>query len=365
MYDFQRRRDLLVAKLAETGADAMLVTDLTNVRYLTGFSGDSTYLLLTAAQAWLLSDSRYDTQIAQECPDLELVSRTAAREMVDLVAETLRSAGVSSVAIESDAMSKWTFDLLSAAAAQIRWIDTHGMVQAQRAVKDSDEIQVIRQAVRMAQTAFLQWRAQLSGELSERAAAYRLENEIRRLGGEGQAFDTIVAVDDRAALPHAGATDHQLAGARSILVDWGARFQGYHSDLTRVLLLAPPSPQLEEIHRVVVAAQRAAIAMIRPGVETNQVDGAARQVIAQAGYGPAFGHGLGHGFGLQIHEQPRLSPLATGTLAPGMVVTVEPGIYLPGQCGVRIEDDVLVTADGCEVLSDLPQSLQDNWIVFG
>ncbi len=369
MFDYAARRQRLWQALTRPGAgcehcDAFLVTDETNVRYLSGFSGDSSYLVLGEHRQFILSDSRYDTQIGQECPDLELVTRTAAREMKAVLAETLGGQGWRRVAIESDAMSKATYDGFAAEMPAVEFADTRGLVLALRAVKDAAEIALIRRSIAIAEAAFLQWKQDLRGDWTELQAAYHLENLIRQHGGQGRAFDTIVAGGPRAALPHAGATDQPLGAHNTLLLDWGAKFQGYCSDLTRVLVAGDPPPKLAEIHAVALEAHTRAIAAIRPGARLQEVDAIARDTIAQAGYGDYFGHGLGHGFGLQIHESPRLSPTATEELAVGMIVTVEPGIYLPHDCGVRIEDDVLVTENGCEVLSQLPRSLADNRIDF-
>lgn len=369
MFDFAARRQRLWRTLTAPGSgrehcDAFLITDETNVRYLSGFSGDSSYLLLGEHRQFILSDSRYDTQIGAECPDLELVTRTAAREMKAVVAETLRGQGWRSVAIESDAVTKATYDGFAAELPAVEFIDTRGLVLGLRAVKDAAEIALIRRSIAIAEAAFRQWKQDLRADWSELHAAHHLEHLIRQLGGQGRAFDTIVAGGPRAALPHAGATDQPLGAHTTLLLDWGAKFQGYCSDLTRVLVAGDPPAKLAEIHAVALEAHTRAIAAIRPGAQLQAVDAIARDTIAQGGFGAYFGHGLGHGFGLQIHESPRLSPTANSELEVGMIVTVEPGIYLPHDCGVRIEDDVLVTENGCEVLSQLPRSLADNRIDF-
>jgi Xaa-Pro aminopeptidase len=364
MFDYQRRRDSLWQNVQALPAQGILITDEVNVRYLTGFSGDSTYLLVSDQGHCLISDSRYDTQIAAECPDLELVTRTAAQEMKSLVGQTLRRFALGIVAIEADALSKAAYDGLVSQAEGVRFVDTVGLVLAQRAIKDEQEIELIRQSIRIAEAAFLDLVAELRADWTEQQTAYGLEERIRSRGGEGRAFDTIIAGGARAALPHAGVSPRRLGESQSILVDWGAKYRGYCSDLTRVLVVGQPSETLVEIHQVVCRAQERAIAAIRPGVKLKEIDELARRTIAESGFGAYFGHGLGHGFGLQIHESPRLSPLATDSLQAGMIVTVEPGIYLPGDCGVRIEDDVLVTDSGCEVLSNLPRSLDDNQVAL-
>lgn len=360
MFDYLSRRQKLLENIRTLDVDAILITDEINVRYLSGFTGDSTYLLLSPTHQFIISDSRYDTQIADECPDLELVTRTARVEMQQSISDTVAKAGYSKIAYESDALTKHRFDQFLQAMPSVQWCDTQQLVVNQRAVKDEQEIQIIRHSIDLAQRAFLAAKATLSGGQTERQVAHRMEATIRDLGGQGRAFDMIVGVGPRAALPHAGITDCRIDASSFVLLDWGANYAGYASDLTRVLVTGSVSQEFTKVYETVRQAQLKAIQTIRPGAKLVDVDSAARDFIADAGYGDYFGHGLGHGFGLQIHEQPRFSPTAQGVLEPGMVITVEPGIYLPGNLGVRIEDDVLVTEDGCEVLSSLPTALEDN-----
>lgn len=360
MFDFAGRRERLLQELKPLDVQGILVTNEVNVRYLSGFTGDSSYLLLTEDKQFIISDSRYDTQIADECPDLELVTRTARKEMRESVAETVRSCSLNRLALETDSLTKQVFDQLAEVLPEVNWRDTTQLIVNLRAIKDEQEIQLIRQAVALAERCFLCARARIHGEMSELQVAHQMESVIRELGGQGRAFDMIVAAGPRAALPHAGTTTGKVGSSPFVLFDWGANYQGYVSDLTRVLITGDVSDQFIKVYNTVREAQEKAIELIRPGQSLKAVDDAARGWIDQAGFGDYFGHGLGHGIGLQVHEQPRFSPTAEGVLKPGMVVTVEPGIYLPGNLGVRIEDDVLVTEDGCEVLSSLPKCLEDN-----
>ena len=238
------------------------------------------------------------------------------------------------------------------------------MVEELRAIKDRDEIAEIRRAVRIAEQAFGVVRASLRPEMSEKQIANLLDSQIRMFGGDGLSFDPIVAVGERAALPHGVATEKRVAEADLLLVDWGAWYGGYLSDLTRVLVTGKISPKLERVYEVVREAQRRAIDCIRPGVQMDAVDAAARNFIAAAGFGKNFGHGLGHGIGLEIHESPRIAKNTQQPLRPGMVVTVEPGIYIQGWGGVRIEDDVLVTRSGHEVLSSVTKDLEASLVQF-
>jgi Xaa-Pro aminopeptidase len=242
---------------------------------------------------------------------------------------------------------------LSEALPGIQLMSTTGTVEQLREIKDRTELDEIREAVRLAEKVYGVIRAALQPEQTEREIASEIEHCIRQFGGNGCAFPPIVAAGARAALPHAVPTDQPVGDSDLLLLDWGAVARHYRSDLTRVLVTGRISPKLERIYGVVLKAQEQAIAAIRPGVLMSDVDHAARSVIAKAGFGKRFGHGLGHGFGLEIHEAPRISASADRALKAGMVVTVEPGIYIPNWGGVRIEDDILVTRDGHEVLSSL------------
>ena len=351
--------------MKRAGVDAMLVTHETNVTYLTGFTGDSSYLLMLPRKELLLSDSRYTTQIAEQCPDVDAEIRTASSTMLQLVAKTTKSARCKKLAIESESVSKSLYDQICESVTTTELVPTSGWVEELRAVKDKSEIKLIRESVRIAQRAFQVAKAELTPEQTEAEIGHNLEHYIRRFGGQRCSFDPIVAVGPRAALPHAELTDQRIATSPFVLMDWGAQYEGYASDLTRVLVTGKISPKFERIYNLVLKAQLAAIDKIRPGADLKMVDATARRVIDRAGFGKNFGHGLGHGFGLQIHELPRLSPISDGKLKPGMVVTVEPGVYLPQWGGVRIEDDVLVTRDGHLVLSDLPKRLEDCVVELG
>ena len=339
------------------GADAILITNFTNVTYLTGFTGDDSYLLVGADVEVMLSDPRYTQQLGEECPGLDLAIRRPSATIISLVESVVKKAHVMRLAVEAASMTLHMHDRIAAALPHVVLIPTSGLVEKQREIKDKEEVDEIREAIRLAEQAFGVIRAALRPEQTEREIAFELEHQIRRFGGAGCGFPPIVAVGARAALPHAVPTQQQVGAGDLLLIDWGATARLYCSDLTRILVTGRISPKLERIYGVVLRAQEQAIASIRPGVLMSEVDAIARGVIAKAGYGKQFGHGLGHGFGLEIHEAPRLAAQQDRPLKAGMVVTVEPGIYFPQWGGVRIEDDILVTRDGHEVLSSLPKEL--------
>jgi Xaa-Pro aminopeptidase len=368
------RRRQLRDTLAAEGLNAFLITNPVSVTYLSGFSGDSTYLVLARERDLLVSDGRYTGQLAEECPGLETFIRPPSQPLTNAAGEVIGKLGLHALGFESGHLTVAEYEALRELAPAVSWKANADRVESLRAVKDVFEIEQIRQAVRMAQQAFAMFRAMLRPEDREKDLHDAMEYYIRRAGGRCTSFPSIVAVGDRAALPHAPPSYHRVADADLLLVDWGASGAFYKSDLTRVLITHKNSAfcradrraefeaKLREVYPVVLRAQERAFAVLRPGVVAADVDAEARAVINAAGFGPFFSHGLGHGIGLQIHEAPMMKPGSSAVLQAGMVVTVEPGIYLPGWGGVRIEDDVLITPDGCELLTSVPRDLESAQI---
>lgn len=346
------RRCRACAKVA-----AFLVSKPQDVTYLTGFSGEDSILLTAPRWACLVTDGRYSEQAAVECTDLEIHIRKGP--LLDAVADILKKRKVRSLAIQGGHM---TVDARSSLASKLpsrRIREVREVVSALRIVKDAEEIKTIRKAIRVAERAF---KMLLAGGAkgfvgrSERAIAALLDYNMRLEGAEEPAFETIVAAGKHGSLPHYRPGASVIRFGQAVLIDWGARVKGYCSDLTRVVFVGRIPPKIAAVYDIVLRGQRAGIAAIRPGVAGGSVDRSARAVIDRAGYGREFVHGLGHGIGLEIHEGPTLGQSAGGRLRSGMVVTVEPGIYIPGVGGVRIEDDVLVVPGGRRRLSTLPHS---------
>jgi Xaa-Pro aminopeptidase len=363
MPDFAERRNKLRRLLKGAGVDSLLVTDFTNVTYLTGFTGDSSYLLVKAdgksGGETLLSDFRYITQLEEECPGLDVVIRKTGIKVSDAVRDIASKHKASRLGIEGGSMTVALRESLHGKVPG-ELVSTSGLVEQLREIKDKEEVEEIRQAVKIASKAFAAVRATLRPEQTEKEVADELEAQVRRHGGQCTSFTPIVGVGKRGALPHGRPLPNvHIRDDEFVLIDWGARGRQYVSDLTRILVTGRISPKLERVYGVVLKAQLAAIEAIRPGALMKDVDAAARNVIAKAGFGDKFGHSLGHGIGLQVHEQPRLAVDQDRPLKAGMVVTVEPGIYLPDWGGVRIEDDVLVTKSGHEVLSSVPKQLEE------
>ncbi len=366
------RRDRLRAKLAQDGVDAYLISGVANVTYLTGFKGEASHLVVSKNKDILVSDARFTEQIKNECPGLEAIIRPPTKKTLDMVAEAIRSIKALSIGFECQVLTVSDFESLKEILPECSWLATRERVETQRMVKEPIEIEAIMAAIQMAQDAFTALSKSLSPSQTEKNVADELERLMRSMGAQCAAFPIIVAAGLNAALPHAIPSQHCIGNESLLLVDWGASSpSGYKSDLTRVLdthNFSKTSGQVEskdklrKIYSVVQKAQKAAFDSIKPGVKALDVDRAARQLIAEAGFGEYFGHGLGHGIGLQIHEAPWLRPVSETVLEPGMVFTLEPGIYLPGWGGVRIEDNILVTSSGAQYLTGISRELDDNII---
>jgi Xaa-Pro aminopeptidase len=363
---FPARRAALRALLPGAGVDALLVTDLVNVRYLTGFTGSNAALLVHAGgdgASRFCTDGRYRTQAAAEVPDLEtVIDRASALEL----AKRVSALGVERLGFESDAVTVDAHDALADAAggtgggaARVTLHRAPGLVQRLRAVKDADEVEALRRACAVGDAALADLLAAggLRAGRSEREVALDLEDRMRRHGAAGPAFETILAAGVNSAVPHHRPTAAPLRQGDLVKLDFGALVDGYHSDMTRTVVLGRAADWQRELHALVAQAQAAGCAALVPGTEVAAVDAAARGVVERAGRGEEFVHGLGHGVGLQIHEAPALASTATGRLAAGMVVTVEPGVYLPGRGGVRIEDTLVVRDQGPELLTHTTREL--------
>jgi Xaa-Pro aminopeptidase len=353
------RRNKLRRQLKSEGLDALLVTNFKNVTYLTGFTGDDSYLVVSRSGDTLISDQRYTTQLEEECPGLDLAIRGPGTKMLDFTASTVQKAKLGKLGVEADSMTLALRDGLAKAMPKVELTPASGWVERLRMTKDRDEIERTRRACELARRTFDVVRAKLTPSMTELEVANELEYQARRFGAKGMSFESIVAAGPRAALPHARPTGRKIGESDFTLIDWGVNEGLYMSDLTRMVPTAKISPKLRKLYGVVLKAQLAGIEAIRPGVTCEQVDRAARSVIEKAGHGKAFGHGLGHGVGLEIHEAPRLAQNQPTVLEPGMIVTVEPGVYYPGWGGIRIEDDVLVTRSGHEVLTSVPKELEE------
>lgn len=342
---------------SEAKVDALLVTKPVDVSYLSGFGGEDSFLLVEDDRAVLLTDGRFGEQAEKECPGVEIFVRNGP--ITAALAEVLKGRKVRRLAVQGEHVTLKLHKALQAALGKRKLLPVSGMVSAGRIVKDHAELASIRKAIRVAQRAFRELQGKGAGwwiGRSEQSLAAELDAAMRRLGATGSSFPTIVASGPGSSVPHYRPGLRKVRKGEAVLVDWGAVVDGYCSDLTRVVFAGTIPPALKDVYEVVLAAQQAGMESIRSGVHCKTADAAARKVIEQAGYGDKFIHGLGHGIGREIHEAPGVAARSDTPLRSGMVVTVEPGIYLPGVGGIRIEDDVLVTADGQQKLSSLSRS---------
>jgi Xaa-Pro aminopeptidase len=357
------------ARIEARGLDALVVTHPPNVRYLTNHAGSAGVLVLTRDAVSLLADFRYTAAVQQlqgsahACPGLEL--RLVPDSYDEAIVTALEEARTARVAVESTYLTvarfEWLRRTLAARGPGVELRAEESPVDAARLVKDAWEVGALREsASRLTPVAAAALEAVRRG-VAERDVAAVIETEIRHAGFERAAFDTIVASGPNAALPHHRAGDRRIAAGDLVVLDFGGVLDGYCCDLTRTVAVGAPDAEAVRVFEAVRDAQAAAIAAVRPGIAATAVDRAARAVLEARGLGPNFGHGTGHGLGLEVHEAPRVTrprpDLDAVTLEPGMVFTIEPGAYRPGWGGVRIEDDVAVTADGCEVLTAVPREL--------
>lgn len=340
--------------LDDKGLDAFLVSSPPNRRYLSGFTGSAGYLLISRSESVLCTDFRYLEQAKEQAPDFRLKRMSALMDWFPGLASEL---GVKNIGIEADDITVSTRLAFQKAIDQsdndsdILLVETSHLVDMLRVVKYQDELKLLKQAIEITDQAFEEVSFQIKPGIRESEIAWSLEKAMRERGAEALAFDIIVGAGSNAALPHHRADDTVISNGQSVVIDMGAQFEGYCADLTRTVFVGQPDEKLRHIYDIVLGAQRVAIEGVKVGMTGGDLDQMARKVISEAGYGDNFGHSLGHGVGLAVHEFPRVGPNSTDLIDEGMVFTIEPGIYLSGLGGVRIEDIVLVKNGIAEVVS--------------
>jgi len=354
--------------MKELSLDGILLTHPPDLAYLTNFTGEDSVGLITAKDFFLATDFRYQEQAANEAGWLKVHLREA--KMSDVLARVLCDAKVKRVGFEANFTTVGQIDALTIALkgegnngikspVKVELVPMDNVMVNIRKVKDDHEIDLVRKSVGVAEEAFEAIRSEIKVGQSENYLAGLLQFEMRSRGASGSSFPVIVAAGPNSSLPHYRPQETLVKADQPLLFDWGAVFKGYCSDLTRTMMMGRVSVKMKKIYQVVLEAQQTAIKFLRPGVTTQQADIVAREVIVKAGFGKEFGHGLGHGIGREIHELPSMRKIGGDEeLRPGMIVTVEPGIYIAGEGGVRIEDDILITHSGCEVLSSLEKTLE-------
>ncbi|MCU1450925.1 MAG: Xaa-Pro aminopeptidase [Acidimicrobiales bacterium] len=347
--------------LVDAGCDALLVTHLVNVRYLTGFTGSAGLLLVLPDDVVLTTDGRYRDQSAEQLSAAGVVARIEVGATLAVQQEALSAAArtVGRLGLEADSVT-WAqqrrFEADWFPSAEL--VATEGAVEDLRRVKDDGEVARMAEAARIADDALAAVLPLLAGGITEREVALALDYEMRRLGADGSSFETIVASGPNGAKPHARPTDRAVQPGELVVIDFGAVVEGYCSDMTRTVCVGEPQGDVERrMVDVVAASQQAGVDAVTAGARGRDVDEVCRAVIAEAGWADSFIHGTGHGVGLEIHEAPRVASTSVDVLAAGHVVTVEPGVYLADHGGVRIEDTVVVTDDGCRVLTNAPKEL--------
>lgn len=348
----EQRLTRLRAALEKQGLDAMLVLRPENRRYLSGFTGSAGILLVTQDEQVFLTDFRYTQQAEEQCKHCRIVEYPNGANPNTYVFELLRAKSAKRLGFESDFVTYAQHQSFLQAFSEVELIPAAGLIEELRLYKEESELVILRQAAKIADDAFAHILTVLKPGLTEREVALELETFMRKAGADSSSFDIIVASGHRSALPHGRASDKVIEYGDFVKMDFGAYYQGYCSDLTRTVVLGQPSDKQREIYETVLEAQLHAVATIKAGMTGREADALARDIIAAKGYGDNFGHSLGHGLGMLVHEAPSLSQQrGDQVLEPGMVVTVEPGIYLPDFGGVRIEDDIVITDKGNEVLT--------------
>ncbi len=334
----------------------LLLTDFVNVAYITGFTGGDSFAFITPQKQYVITDSRYTEQANKQASSFGVITRRA--DMVEEIKKLLKKHHRRELHFEAAALSYDLFRTYRKALAGVSLKPARPLVQKLRIIKDAGEIKAIRKAVAVAEGAMRKLRKHIRPGISENELAAKLEYQMRLLGASKAAFAAIVASGRNSSMPHAQCTARKVGENDAITIDWGACVDFYNSDLTRDFFIGRIKPRFKEIYEITLEAQKAAIKAVRPGVTAHEIDRVARDHIKSCGCGAYFGHALGHGLGLDVHESPRIAQKVDIPLEAGMVCTIEPGIYLPGFGGVRIEDDVLVTKGGCEVLSGFPKEFE-------
>lgn len=348
--DYSGRMSRLIAQLPELGVDALLVSRMTNIRYLTGFTGTTAYLVV-ATEPLLAVDFRYREQVRDQVKHVDIRESVSSRELWPDTLNALKSGALKNLGVESGTLTVDRFLQLSDIAG-VSVVPTENAVERLRYRKDDREIAAIRAAAQIADEVAEEMIGVITAGMSEHQIAGEIELRQRSRGGERSASEIIVASGPRSSLPHGIATSRTVGPNEPVMLDLGTAVDGYLSDLTRTYHVGSPGSELGRIHQVVAEAQQRALEAIRPGMTGREADAFARDHIRSQGYGDYFGHSLGHSIGLDNHETPLLSPYDETVLEPGMVTTVEPGIYVPGVGGVRIEDMVVITDNGCELLTN-------------
>ncbi len=355
----QSRIEKLRQIIKDKNLDAVIVGSFANRRYLSGFSGSNAMLYISQSKLVIVTDFRYLEQVSKECP-LFTCHDQGTKGLLGTTLEVIKEDGANKVGFEARHTTYSEYEILKK-GNEIEWIPTQSIVEELREVKDEGELEKLRKAEAIGDVAFTETMKFIEENwkngITENEVALHIEQSMRRQGASGLSFDSIVATGAKSSLCHAHPGDVHLASGDMVVMDFGCIYEGYCSDMTRTIIMGEASEEKAKIYNIVLEAQKAALDMIRPGVKGKDVDKVARDIISEAGYGEYFGHGLGHSVGIEIHENPRFSMAEEKVITKGMVITVEPGIYVPGLGGVRIEDMVAITDNGIDNLTHSPKEL--------
>ncbi len=349
------RVEKLRQRLSEEGLTGIYVTNLTNVRYLSGFTGSAGSCFISDKEAVFISDGRYDTQSRQQVQEMEIFINNDAH--INTLASTGLIGKGQRIGLEGNDVSVNEGDKILESIQDCEWVTTSQIVERIAMVKDESEIRATRTAVEIADAVFQQIVPEIRPGATEKQIAAKIPYGCKILGAEAEAFEPIVASGANSALPHARPTDKEVQSGDFVVLDFGAKCGGYHSDMTRTVVVGEASEKHREVYETVLEAQRRGCETATDGIACKKVDSACRNYIDEKGYGDYFNHGTGHGLGLEIHTNPRFSQLDDDSVYENYLMTIEPGVYLPDFGGVRIEDDVLIRQDGCEILNKTPKEL--------
>ncbi len=349
------RLDKLRAVLKEQNMDALIIESEVNRQYISNFSGSSGWAIVSLDQAKFVTDFRYIEQATKECTAFEIINNK--RQALPTIKQALQDMKVARVGFEAEHTSYATFEAWKHTLDNVELVATKGLVEKLRLYKEKAELAIMRQAAQLSDDAFAHVIKMIKPGIREIDVASELEYYLRKHGAKGSGFDIIVASGKRGALPHGRASEKVIEAGDMVTIDFGAHYKGYHSDMTRTFAVGEPDPKMKEIYEIVLKAELEGVNRVKVGMTGKEVDALTRDIIKEAGYGEYYGHAAGHGLGMDVHEAPAVSMLSETVLEPGMVITIEPGIYVEGLGGVRIEDDVVLTENGIEILNKTPKEL--------
>ena len=345
------------SQLKHNKIDCLLITELNHVRYLTGYTGSNGMVLLFPPKAYFFTDFRYKVQAQKEVKECSIT--IAEQALTAELPKIRRLSKKLKIGIESSFVTIQLYEKLKDLLPKATFVNTTGIVESVSVVKDLDEIKKIKKAVKIAETALEDTLPMIKPGVKEVDIALELDYKMKKLGAESSAFDIIVASGQRSSMPHGIASNKRIKKGDFITIDFGCFYQGYASDITRTFVLGKATKKQKDIYNIVLTAQKAACKAVKRGLACTRLDNVAREIINKAGYGDYFGHGLGHGIGLVVHDGPAVSSRSKDTLKVNHVITIEPGIYIPNWGGVRIEDDVVVTSKGGQIITKFPKELME------